>query len=48
MAKTITLPCTCKHESQDKLYGNGQRLHNIGGGTKATVTRKCTVCGTKK
>lgn len=48
MAKTSTRSCDCKHPGQDKIYGEGQRLHNIGGGSKAAVTHKCTVCGKKK
>jgi len=44
-----TLPCTCKHEYQDKQYGKGNRVHNSGGGGKTgTPSYKCTVCGVKK
>ena len=48
MAKTSVKSCACAHPSQDSIYGKGQRLHNMGGGAKATVSHKCTVCGSKK
>lgn len=48
MAKVDVKACTCKHESQDEIYGKGFRLHNVGGGTKTVRTLKCTVCGSKK
>lgn len=32
--------CTCKHEGQDKLYGNGNRLMN-----EYNKGYRCTVCG---
>lgn len=40
--------CTCKHEQQDKMYGNQVRVANLCG--KATVLGnspavRCTVCG---
>ena len=35
--------CSCKHEGQDKLYGNGNRLFNVG-----TKGGHCTVCGVSK
>lgn len=47
MAKTITKPCTCESAYQDKTYGKGVRLHNVGGGSKTVATAKCTVCGKK-
>ena len=37
----------CKHEAQDKLHGNGNRVHNPAlskAGTSKTKWR-CTVCG---
>ena len=39
--------CNCQSEYQDKKYGPGMRVHNVGkkGGTKSA---KCTVCGTIK
>lgn len=40
---TNVLPCNCKHEAQDKMYGPGKRLHNL----KATGAA-CTACGDKK
>jgi hypothetical protein len=36
--------CTCKHEYQDKRYGEGKRVHNLA--VKAEAWR-CTVCGAK-
>lgn len=35
--------CDCKSDYQDKKYGQGKRVHNIGkkGGNKSA---KCTVC----
>lgn len=35
--------CTCEHVFQDRVYGNGRRVHTIG---KDHTT--CTVCGTIK
>jgi hypothetical protein len=35
--------CTCKHEFQDKTYGAGKRVFNLG-----KTGYKCTVCGSKK
>jgi len=35
-------PCTCTHEYQDKLYGKGRRVYNIG-----KTHKHCTVCGNK-
>jgi len=42
MASTIIKPCSknCESEYQDKKYGKGLRVHNLGR-DKAT----CTVCG---
>lgn len=41
MSGTTVLQCSCKHEQQDKLYGNRMRLHNLSADkTKAY----CTVC----
>ena len=36
-------PCTCKHEAQDKMYGNGRRVFNEG-----KLNYICTVCGAKR
>ena len=43
------LPCLCKHEYQDRLYGYGRRVHNptekqivYNGHTK--LAYRCTVC----
>jgi hypothetical protein len=35
--------CNCKHESQEKMYGSNQRLHN-----KCGKGHRCTVCGNVK
>ncbi len=40
---TKILPCTCKDEFQDKEYGKGMRVHNIGGKGKEKLAY-CTVC----
>jgi len=40
MAETEIKPCTCEHKSQDKLYGKGRRVFNLG--LKGAT---CTVCG---
>lgn len=44
MSGSVVAACACEHEYQDKKYGKGKRLHNVGdnGGIK------CTVCGVKK
>jgi hypothetical protein len=50
MAKAKPLeirPCICIHAYQDRVYGKGQRVHNLSqGGKRSTAT--CTVCGSKK
>lgn len=33
--------CNCKHESQDKIYGQGKRLFNV---AKDGQELRCTVC----
>jgi hypothetical protein len=38
--------CTCKHEYQDKVYGQGLRLHNPMAAKGKQTGVKCTVCGT--
>lgn len=35
--------CSCKHEFQDKTYGVGRRVFNMG-----KSGYKCTVCSSKK
>ena len=40
--ETIQKPCKCVHEYQDKVYGKGVRLFNVG-----IKDAKCTVCGNK-
>lgn len=39
---TIKQKCNCKHDYQDKKYGEGIRVMNVAGDGK---TAKCTVCG---
>jgi hypothetical protein len=39
--------CGCKHKEQDKMYGEGQRLHNEQGG-KSKGKLRCSVCGLSK
>lgn len=47
MVTTIIVPCSCKHQYQDRLYGAGNRVHNDpghnGAGNKNGKSR-CTVC----
>lgn len=40
---TIILPCDCKHEDQDAMYGKGNRVHNIAG-KAGSEQAFCTVC----
>lgn len=43
--------CTCKHEYQDKRYGEQMRVHNPGPKSKGSTGKQawiCTVCGAKK
>lgn len=39
---TRIIKCTCKHETQDVMYGAGNRIAN----EMRTGQLKCTVCGT--
>jgi len=41
--KVAILPCSCKHEYQDKKYGKGNRVHNKKGSKNPGY--RCTVCG---
>ena len=45
MPSTI-LPCSCKHEQQDEMYGKGNRVHNNASGkdSKTSDRWRCTVC----
>lgn len=45
---TTILPCSCKDEFQDKHYGKGRRVHNMGGKGKKQDIAYCTVCADKK
>ena len=38
------LPCSCKHDFQDKRYGKGIRLHALCG-PQPQRDWGCTVCG---
>lgn len=41
---SVVKPCSCKSEYQDKVYGNGKRLHTV----TAKGFFRCTVCGKDK
>ena len=41
----MILPCICKHDYQDSLYGHGNRVMNP---DKEAQQYICTVCGTKR
>ena len=45
----VVRACTCQHESQDEIYGKGQRLHTDckPSGGKYQYDR-CTVCSNEK
>lgn len=43
LGSSTILACTCVSEYQDKAYGKGQRVFNIG-----SQSRNCTVCGAKR
>jgi len=45
--QTVIVKCKCQHEFQDKHYGKGNRVHNVGG-TKQTITGRCTICQDEK
>jgi hypothetical protein len=38
---TAIKTCDCKHEFQDKKYGEGKRVHNL---VNKDGTWRCTVC----
>jgi hypothetical protein len=47
----MILPCTCKHETQDKLNGRGRRVHNPtkkNAPSQNQVVVRCTVCKDEK
>ena len=46
MTKIIT--CTCKHEYQDRTYGNGKRVANKANKAVDGDRYRCTVCGELK
>ena len=41
---TVIRSCTCQSDWQDRTYGKGMRVHNVGGTTTGPRYR-CTVCG---
>lgn len=45
---TRIMPCGCRNEGQDAIYGKGRRVFNAVNGNKTRVlnTWRCTVCGT--
>ena len=45
MSDTILVKCKCSHEYQDKTYGVGIRLANVGISKGASNKYTCTVCG---
>jgi len=48
MSMTKILPCNCKHEFQDKLYGKGMRVHNQMTKENKLGDWRCTSCGKPK
>lgn len=44
----MIMPCTCKHDWQDKTHGPGMRVFNELSKDSGSITAKCTVCGTEK
>lgn len=43
--KKMIKKCSCDHKGQDKLHGEGNRVHNETGDGKKL---RCTVCGKEK
>jgi hypothetical protein len=41
----MILHCTCKQDYQDRVYGNGNRVHNV---SKDGKKAKCVICGKEK
>lgn len=45
MTTSKAIKCTCKHEDQDKIYGNSMRLHNKMKQRDASNKMwRCTIC----
>lgn len=45
LGSSVVLPCTCNNKFQDKMYGLGRRVHNIGKQAGSTSRKaRCTVC----
>jgi len=40
--------CTCKHEFQDRAYGEGMRIHNFAPKAGGQGMWRCTVCKNEK
>ena len=45
MNKTKVIRCNCKHEFQDKTYGEGMRVHILKQKDAQQGNWACTVCG---
>ena len=42
----MIIHCGCKQETQDRLYGRGQRVANVVNGSQSSVVVvRCTACG---
>lgn len=41
---SIVKPCSCQHESQDKIHGKGNRVKNQTAVKGEKKTYRCTVC----
>ena len=49
MKVSKVLSCSCKHEFQDRVYGNQNRVHTGGKPDSSGIqTFKCTVCSNEK
>ena len=48
MSESKILKCTCKHEYQDKHYGEKMRVHNEITNKTNVHNWRCTVCGKEK
>lgn len=46
--ETKVIFCICKHEDQDKRYGEQMQLHNKRTKNKGRDEWRCTVCGKEK
>jgi hypothetical protein len=49
--KMAIIKCNCKHEFQDKKYGNGMRVHNYALKLRSNGGKpgyRCTICKNEK